>query len=117
MTKYSGNGDSLFYESAFHTFFKSSPLAVLEAEYSFNRGLATNTSMGSLDYFYMYLNLEPPQGSNDLGWNYDYLALEWCSCWVDFVHSPKITEDGIPYIEISYPMEPKPMDYLEGKYD
>lgn len=117
MIKYTSNGDVLYLESHFHTFFKSSPLAVLEAEFSFNRGLATGTCLGNFSYLYQFLDLEPPEEANEVGWNYEYLVRDWCSTWVDFVHTPRITDDGKPYIEISYPMEPKPMDFLEGMYD
>lgn len=111
MIQYTPNGDSLYLESHFNVFFKSSPLAVLEAEFSFNRGLATGTILGNMKYFYDFLRLTPPPGAEEVGWNYDYMAQEWFSSWVDFVHRPMITDEGLPYIEISYPMEPKPMDY------
>lgn len=117
MIQYSGKGDQLFFEPECGVWFKSSPLAVLEAEYNFNRGLATCTCVGNLSYLYTYLSLIPPRKAENIGWNFDYLALEWNTVWVDFIHVPKITDDGIPYIEIQYPMEPKPMDYLEGRFD
>ena len=117
MIQYSGKGDTLFYEPICKVWFKSSPMAVLEGEYNFNRGLATNTCLGNLEYLYLFFNLDAPEESKEIGWNYDYLALEWCSVWVDFIHVPRITDQGVPYIEINYPMEPKPMDYLEGRFD
>lgn len=110
------NGSELFFEPFFKTFFHSSPLAVLEAEYDFNRGISIGTNLGDLAYFYRLLDLEPPPGSGDVGWNSDYLALDWAAAWVDFIHKPGITDDGKPYCEISYPMEPKPMDYYQD-YD
>lgn len=117
MVKYTPNGDVLYLETHYNTFFKSSPLAVLEAEYSFNRGIGNGTCLPTFSYLYDYLDLDPPEGSDYIGWNYEYMASEFACTWVDFVHTPRITEDGRPYIEITYPMEPKPMDYLEGKYD
>ena len=117
MTQYSGKGTQLFFEPACGVWFKSSPLAVLEAEYNFNRGLATGTSLGNMSYLYDYLYLDPPQKSVNIGWNYDYMIHDWNCLWVDFIHVPLITEDGVPYVEIQYPMEPKPMDYYEGRFD
>lgn len=107
------NGDVLFHEPFFDTFFRSSPLAVLEAEYEFNRSLSIGTNLGSLAYFYTYLKLKPPEDAENYGWNSDYLALEWASNWVDFIHKPGITKNGEAYCEISYPMDVKPMDYLQ----
>ena len=116
MTQYSGKGNHLYYEPLCGTWFKSSPLAVLGAAYNFNRGLATGTSLGNLKYLYDYLYLLPPRESENIGWNHEYLAWDWNSLWVDFIPVPKITEDGLPYIEIDYPMEPKPMDYYDGRF-
>lgn len=117
MIQYTGNGNDLFYEPKFNTFFKSRYQSVLEGYLEFIRNIIINTCRPSMDYFYTYLNLEPPRESKEWGWNYDYLAEEWNTIWIDVLFIPDITEDGIPFIRLDYPMEPKPMDYLEGKYD
>ena len=113
MVIYTKNGNDLFYEPYFKTFFRSSPLAVLEAEYDFNRSLATGTNLGGLDHLYFLLNLEPPKVSDKVGWCIDYLFDAWNATWVDFIHRPNINESGEPYCEINYPMEPQSMNYGE----
>lgn len=115
--QYTKHGNDLFYEPRFRTFFKSSPYAVERGINNFLRGVVTGTALPNFKYLYENLYLEPPEGCEELGWNYDYLASEWASLWIDIIPIPKITDDGIPYLELNYPMEPKPMDYLEGWYD
>ena len=117
MIQYTKHGNDLYFEPKFNTYFKSSPLAVERGISSFIRGIVTGTSLPTFKYLYEFLGLEPPMGSEELGWNYDYMAHEWASLWVDILMIPRITEDGIPYMELNYPMEPKPMDYMEGWYD
>ena len=117
MIQYTGKGNDLFYESKFNIYFKSSYQDVLEGYLEFVRSILVNTSRPSMDYFYTYLNLIPPDDAKNWGWNYDYMANEWMTCWVDVLFVPGITDDGVPYIKLEYPIEPKPMDYLEGRYD
>lgn len=107
------NGDILFRESFCGTFFKSSPLAVLEAEYEFNRKYALGEGDQSLALFYSLLDLEPPAQSKDIGWCYDYMGVEWETMWVDFIHRPRITKEGVPYTEIYYPIPPVSLYYEE----
>lgn len=109
--QYTPNGDTLFYESYFHIFFKSSPLAVLEAEYEFNRDFALGLNEPSFTRLYSLFDIVPPDEATNIGWSYDYIANEWDTYWVDFIHRPQLTGDGTPYIEISYPIPPAPMDF------
>lgn len=117
MIQYTKHGNDLYYEPKFNTWFKSSPFAVSNAIIRFSRGVITCTMRPSFKYLYESLNLEPPIGSDDVGWNYDYMAHEWDSIWIDIIPIPRLNEHGIPYMELTYPMEPRPMDYLEGWYD
>lgn len=105
------NGDILCRESFYGTFFKSSPLAVLEAEYEFNRKYALGEGDGSLAMFYKLLDLEPPSESLTIGWNYDYMQVEWETIWIDFIHRPGITKDGEAYLDIHYPIPPVSLFY------
>lgn len=105
------NGDILFREEFCGTFFKSSPIAVLEAEYEFNRKYALGEGDSSLADFYKLLDLEPPKESEQIGWCYDYMQIEWETIWIDFIHRPKLTKDGTPYTEISYPIPPVSLFY------
>jgi len=105
------NGDILFRESFYGTFFKSSPLAVLEAEYEFNRKYTMGDGDGSLALFYRLLDLEPPDQSRGIGWCYDYMQVEWETIWVDFIHRPMMTKSGIPYTDIHYPIPPVSLFY------
>lgn len=117
MIQYTKHGNDLYYEPQFHTWFKSSPLAVNNGIMRFLRGIVTGTMLPSFRYLYESLGIEAPEEANELGWNYDYLAKEWESLWVDIIPIPRLTDNGIPYMELDYPIEPKPMDYLEGWYD
>ena len=117
MIQYTKHGNDLYYEPRFRTWFKSSPLAVSNAIIRFTRGIVTGTMLPSFRYLYESLDIEPPEEANEVGWNYDYLCKEWESIWVDIITIPRINEDGIPYMELNYPIEPKPMDYMEGWYD
>lgn len=117
MIQYTKHGNDLYYEPKFNVYFKSSPFAVSNAILDYLRGVVTGTKLPNFRYLYEAFDLNPPEGSDDLGWNYDYLAKEWESIWIDIVQIPRLTEDGVPYMEFSYPIEPKPMDYLEGWYD
>ena len=117
MTQYTKHGNDLYFEPKFNTWFKSSPLAVSNAIIRFVRGVITGQMLPSFRFLYESLSLEVPEGADELGWNYDYLAREWDTVWIDILQIPKLTDQGIPYMELSYPMEPKPMDYLEGWYD
>ena len=115
--QYTKHGHSLYHEPKFNTYFESSPYAVERGISNFLRGVVTGTGLPNFKYLYESLYLEPPEDSENWGWNYDYLAREWASLWIDIIPVPRMTDEGIPYMELNYPMEPKPMEYLEGWYD
>ena len=108
------NGDILCRESYLGVFFKSSPLAILEAEYEMNRGFALGEGDCTLAKFYDLLDLEPPPESYFIGWDPEYMAEEWSTYWIEFMSRPAITPDGQPYIDIYYPIPPTNMGYTKG---
>lgn len=117
MIQYTTHGNDLYFEPKFNTFFKSSPFAIERGINNFLRGVVTGTCLPNFKYLYDSLDIQAPEEAEEWGWNYDYLAREWACIWIDILQIPRITDDGIPYMELNYPMDPKPMDYLEGWYD
>ena len=119
MIQYTKHGNDLYFEPRFGAYFKSSPFAVERGINNFLRGVVTGTCLPNFKYLYENLDITPPDDSeaSDWGWNYEYLAREWASVWIDILQIPRLTRDGVPYMELNYPMAPKPMDYLEGWYD
>lgn len=109
------NGETLFRESQYGTFFKSSTIAVMRAEYEFNRMFAMGEGDSSLALFYRLLDLKPPNDSLIMGWNQDYMMYAWECWWIDFIHKPAFTENGTPYVDITYPIPPASLFY-EGEY-
>ena len=114
--KLTRNGETLFRESYFNTFFRSSPLAVAQAEMEFNRMYAMGEGDASLAIFYRLLDLDPPADSKVVGWDQDYMMDEWETWWIYFQHAPNFTEDGTPYCDIYYPIPPSSL-YYERSYE
>ncbi len=106
MVQFTGKGGELFYEPHFGIFFRSSMLAVLEAEYTLNRDFTLQQHDATLEHFYNLLHIKPPLGASEVGWPEEYLIDEWTIDWIDFVHRPAIDDQRRPYICIDYPMEP-----------
>lgn len=109
------NGETLFKETQYNIFFRSSTLAVQKAEYEFNRMYALGEGDSSLALFYKLLEINGPPDAKVIGWNPDYMMDEWECWWIDFMHRPQFTKDGVPYVEISYPIPPVSLFY-EGSY-
>ena len=105
------HGETLFREAYYGTFFKSSMVAVKDAEMEFNRMYAIGEGDGSLALFYRLLDLSPPEGSKIIGWDPDYMMDEWETYWIYFQHYPKFTDDGTPYCDIGYPIPPTSLFY------
>lgn len=105
------NGDILFRESQYEIFFKSSTIAVLRAEYEFNRMYAMGEGDSSLALFYKLLEIKPPKDAMSIGWSPDYMMDEWECWWIDFIHKPAFTDDGTPYVDIYYPIPPVNLMY------
>ena len=105
------NGETLFRETQYNTFFRSSVLAVQRAEYEFNRMYALGEGDASLALFFKLLEIKPPNDALTIGWDPDYMMDEWECWWIDFMHRPQFTDNGTPYIEISYPIPPVSLFY------
>ena len=109
--KLTKNGETLFKESQYDIFFRSSTLAVIRAEYEFNRMYAMGEGDASLALFYKLLEVNAPNDAKLIGWDQDYMMDEWECWWIDFMHRPQFAEDGTPYVEISYPIPPTSLFY------
>lgn len=105
------HGETLFRESHFGIFFKSSITAVKDAEMEFNRMYAVGEGDGSLALFYRLLDLKPPKDSLTVGWDPDYMMDEWENWWIYFQHAPAFTDDGTVYCDIYYPIPPASLFY------
>lgn len=116
MTQLTKNGEILCRESFYGTFFKSSYHALLEAQIEFERKFVMAEGEPSLENYYRLLDLKPPEDSKTIGWSHDYMEIDWETDWIDFLYKPAITEDGRPYIDISYPIPPVSLLYDQHYY-
>lgn len=107
-----GNGNTLCYLPHHEIWFYSSPYAVLEALYLYNRKFICefNVTEGSL---YEYLKLPKEL------WNYDECGydtykgeIDYGHAWIDFYRYSAMTESGKPVLAIEPIILPYP-DYLE----
>ena len=100
-------GDELIFEdSVFHHTFKSTLLAVTEAEYHFNRNFQLR-GYASMGEFYRFLGLDDIYADEckvleRIGWSFD-LGVDDGYQWIDFINRQI---DDTHYI-INYPFEPK----------
>lgn len=87
------DGKQLFYDDYSGRYFESTMENVLNAEYYINRDLSLR-DYATINEFYEYLDIEPIESGDDLGWssgmNFDYY---WQS-WIDFTHRKTIMDDG-----------------------
>lgn len=87
------DGKQLFYDDYSGRYFESTMEDVLNAEYYINRDLSLR-DYATINEFYEYLNIDPIESGDELGWssgmNFDYY---WQS-WIDFTHCKTIMDDG-----------------------
>lgn len=96
----------LFYDEWSERYFESTPLAVKNAEYHFNRNF-TMRGYAEPNEFYEFLGLEPIKEGNIFGWSQFQLAEQYEASWIDFDHRmATVTDDGLECCIISWPIEP-----------
>lgn len=99
------DGKQLFFDTFSGRYFKSTMIDVQNAEYYLNRDLSMR-DWATINEWYEYLNIDPIDGGDDLGWstgmNFDYY---WQS-WIDFTHQKVTTDDGIECTIITMFSEP-----------
>lgn len=87
------DGKELFYDDYSKRYFRSTVEKVQRAEYEINRDLIM-MDYATINDFYKYLDLEPIEGGDKLGWttciNYDC----YWQLWIDFSHSRTVMDDG-----------------------
>lgn len=102
--------EMLFYDSYSKTWFYSSALRVLNAEYHLNRNFVLGGAV-ALCEFYEFLGL------NYLYEKYMNSDLIWDSSdgyyYIDFIHTKKQNANGHSYIEIKMIFDPMPCEYYQ----
>lgn len=97
--------EQLFYDVFSRRYFVSTPYKVQYAKYELNRDIVERGA-ASVNDFYYYLNLEPIDGGDELGWsagmNLDY----YWQTWLDFEHSVHTLDDGVEYTTVDFFSEP-----------
>lgn len=99
------NDETLFYDALSEQFFKSTLVKVKEAEYNLNRDIHLQ-GWAELKDFYKYLNIEPVEGTEALGWSEGLNYEAYWQAWIDFDHRKVTMDDGTEYTIISMWQEP-----------
>lgn len=89
----SGAGECVFFEPISELYFASTPEKVRQAEYYLNRNMSLRGDV-SLWEFYKFLGIENFVYNNrrhrralkKLGWDVDFMMLEYEQTWIDFEH-------------------------------
>lgn len=104
----------LFYDSISDRYFYSTPQAVTEAEYDFNRNFALR-GYANLNEFYDFLGLPNTLCGDVIGWDMDSGFNFYGYSWIDFEHREQHFEDGSMCYAIIAPFSPHPL--FEGSED
>lgn len=98
-----------FYIEGQPQFFERTMEQVFKAEMELNRNFAL-TGTATVNEFYQLLGLPTVADGDLMGFN-DYLGEVYYGYrWIDFVHKPYYTPDGMWVTEIAMPFEPHPLD-------
>ena len=103
----------LFLEPISMQFFEATVEDVVLAEYELNRLFRLRGEVSFNDWLAI-LGIETREDCDMYGWS-EYAEPVYGYSWVDFVHSPHITNDGKEYLMITYPFLPH-YDY-QDPYD
>ena len=83
----------LFYDTFSDQFFLSTRVRVSQAEYNLNRSISMD-GYASLNEFYEYLDIEPVDGGENLGWSDGGNLTRYWQSWIDFEHKTVLMEDN-----------------------
>lgn len=83
----------LFYDTFSDQFFLSTRVRVSQAEYNLNRSISMD-GYASLNEFYEYLDIEPVDGGEELGWSDGGNLTRYWQSWIDFEHKTVLMEDN-----------------------
>ena len=96
----------LFYDEFSGRYFEATLEDVLRAEYTFNRMISTDYGGVFLNDFYELVGLEEVDYGNYLGWMDTQLVEDTWYCWLDFIHTKVVMDDGMECTIITFGMEP-----------
>jgi len=97
--------EELFYDEYSRRYFTSTKYDVQHAEYQLNRDIQMQ-GYACLNDFYEYLDIDPIDGGDLIGWSEGgNLAMYWQS-WVDFNHHKVVMDDGLECCIVSFFEEP-----------
>ena len=85
--------EMLFYDTFSDQFFLSTRVRVSQAEYNLNRNISMD-GYASLNEFYEYLDIEPIEGGEVLGWSDGGNLTRYWQSWIDFNHKTVLMEDN-----------------------
>lgn len=102
-------GKVTFYDEYSRRFFQSTIEAVQKAEYQLNRDLVMQ-SYATINDFYIYLNIPPIDGGDEVGWTPAMNSYDYWQEWVDFSHEKMVDDDGLEYYILRIFQEPR-MNY------
>lgn len=108
LTDIKPEGDTkLFYDEFSGRYFESTDAKVQKAEYELNRELQMRGWV-TLNEFYSWLEIDPIESGDDLGWTPE-LNLEYAwQEWVDFNHHKVTMDDGLECVIVSMYIDPLP---------
>ena len=95
----------LFYDEFSQRYFESTLEDVLRAEYTFNRMISTEYGV-FLNDFYDLIGLEEVDYGNYMGWMDTQLVEDTWYCWLDFIHTKVVMDDGLECTIITFGYEP-----------
>lgn len=98
-------GEQLFYDYCTGTYFESSFLSVVDAEYQLNRKLALNGEVSLRDYCDL-MGIDCGEFADKRGWSVEASEEFYNHAWIDFEHELTILDDGMECYVIYMPIPP-----------
>ena len=90
----------LFYDMMSERYFNSTLYQVQKAEYLVNRDIQMQ-GWASLNDFYEYMDIDPIEGGDAIGWTEGLNMQKYWQSWVDFSHQKVVMDDGLECIVLS----------------
>ena len=95
----------LFYDNFSGRYFESTIEKVQRAEYYVNRDIHMRGWV-TLNEFYEWLDIDPIDGGDALGWSEGGNLARYWQCWIDFNHTKAVLDDNLECIIVSIFQEP-----------
>ena len=106
---------TFYFEANSHPrFFERTLDQVLEAEYHINRNMILRGYV-TLNEFLDFLELDPVEGGEIVGWDQYHGETEYGYQWIDFRHRKYTTDDGLSVCSIETPFAPHPYGRLQSR--